>query len=157
MQKIKAFYKHDTFFNGVIKILKGEEVYPTELRTVINTLELRDGLPYFGYFEKLKDRLVIPTKELQYEIMRTDHSSKTVGHSSINRMYAKIARIVDITTDEKGVESLLLIIDGCSIVDPVRVSTVELKKIISSEDLNVLRQRYTRNRIWLRNNVGIVS
>ena len=91
VQKIKISYKHDTFFNQVIKILKGEEVCPTELRTVIKRFELRDGLLYFGYFEKLKDRLVIPTKELQYEIMRTYHSSKAAGHPGINRTYAKIA------------------------------------------------------------------
>lgn len=91
LKQIKASYKDNPFLNQVIQILTGEEKCVPELRTIIKRYEFNNGVLYYGICETLRDRLVIPTKELQYEIMRTFHSSKAAGHPGVSRTYAKIS------------------------------------------------------------------
>lgn len=89
--KIKQSYSEDSFLQRVISVLKGKEECPLDLRTLIKRYSFEDGLLYYGILEHRKDRLVIPTKELQYEIMRTYHTSKAAGHPGVSRTYAKIS------------------------------------------------------------------
>lgn len=91
VKKIRKSYKHNVFLNQVLEILKGTEKCPREWRTIIKRYKLDNGLLYYGLIVGFQDRLVIPTKELQYEIVRTYHSSKAAGHPGMNRTYAKIA------------------------------------------------------------------
>ena len=91
LKQIKASYKDNPFLNHRIQVLTGEEKCVPELRTIIKRYEFNNGVLYYGICETLRDRLVIPTKELQYEIMRTFHSSKAAGHPGVSRTYAKIS------------------------------------------------------------------
>ena len=91
VKKIRKSYKNNLFLNQVIEILKGEEECPVELRTIVKRYRLENGLLYYGVIDGFQDRLVIPTKDLQYEILRTYHSSKAAGHPGISRTYANIA------------------------------------------------------------------
>lgn len=90
--RIKNGYKHDSFLNQVVSILKGEGECPLELRTVVKRYSWENGLLYYGLYPGVKDRLVVPTKELQYELLRTYHSSGAAGHPGISRTYAKISK-----------------------------------------------------------------
>lgn len=56
---------------------------------------------YSGLSHGVKDPLVVPMKELQYELLRTHHSSGATGHPDISHTYAKDFQVLFLGENER--------------------------------------------------------
>uniref|UniRef100_A0A0G4F962 Integrase zinc-binding domain-containing protein n=1 Tax=Chromera velia CCMP2878 TaxID=1169474 RepID=A0A0G4F962_9ALVE len=90
LQKVRDGYRKDKFFHDALFFLspraKGQkrEEPPPFLRFQLSHMEMRDGLFYY------KNRLVIPMKKLQRNLIFECHDVPGAGHLAIEKTYLRL-------------------------------------------------------------------
>ena len=69
----------------------------------------------------------------------------------------RVSRIVDITRNNDGSESLLVMLDGCTENDPVHVRSDVLRQLLSNREYNLLYNKFVKNRPYIANIMEAVS
>lgn len=91
-KKVRHGYRNDKKLAFIIKLLKGEQEIPQSFKTIVGRYRLHNNLLYYGHFEGIRNRLVIPYGELRLELMKIYHAAEISGHPGVSRTYARLAQ-----------------------------------------------------------------
>lgn len=91
LDTIKQGYETDNDFKIIYEVLSKKIETPPEFRTIIKRYEIKDGLLYYGFTSRTKNKLCIPDNEIRGQILKLAHDSPASAHCDALRTFLNIS------------------------------------------------------------------